>query len=270
MRRTLRFLVVVSAIAIYPALVNAQGHGSRTGHPSATAPHFATHSAAPAVSSRSFGVSHVPSGSQWVRTSSGSLVLRVPRRGLGPSGRPGLPGRTVLSQDVPGLGFDFPHLAAVHGDRRGLRDRDGFHHNRSVGVFFPFFGGGGYWPLFPEDVDEEAPADYQQQQAAEPEAPTDAPYPPYGYPAPYGARAPEQPTSSAAATEPEPERPTDQYVFVRRDGTVFFAVAYMWDNGTLRYVTSEGLRRSVAGSALDLNATQQFNEQRGLSFHSPA
>jgi hypothetical protein len=53
---------------------------------------------------------------------------------------------------------------------------------------------------------------------------------------------------------------------VRRDGTVFFAVAYAWENGTLRYVTSEGLRRSVAHETLDLSATQQFNEQRGLNF----
>jgi hypothetical protein len=38
----------------------------------------------------------------------------------------------------------------------------------------------------------------------------------------------------------------------------------------LRYVTQEGLRKSVAGNALDLGATQQFNEQLGLSFHAPA
>jgi len=65
-------------------------------------------------------------------------------------------------------------------------------------------------------------------------------------------------------------RQTEEFVFVRRDGTVFFAVAYAWENGTLRYVTSEGLRRSVASETLDLNATQQFNEQRGLNFRSPA
>jgi hypothetical protein len=68
---------------------------------------------------------------------------------------------------------------------------------------------------------------------------------------------------------PEPQRETEQYVFVRRDGTVFFAVAFSWDSGMLRYVTQEGLRKSVAGDALDLGATQQFNEQRGLSFHAP-
>jgi hypothetical protein len=67
-----------------------------------------------------------------------------------------------------------------------------------------------------------------------------------------------------------PARETGEYVFVRKDGTVFFAVAYTWENGTLRYVTNEGLRRSVARDLLDLNATQQFNEQLGSNFRLPA
>jgi hypothetical protein len=41
------------------------------------------------------------------------------------------------------------------------------------------------------------------------------------------------------------------------------------ESGNLDYVTQEGLRRSVALDTLDLNATQQFNEQRGLSFRVP-
>jgi len=62
----------------------------------------------------------------------------------------------------------------------------------------------------------------------------------------------------------------DEFVFVRRDGTIFFAVAYSWENGTLRYVTSQGLRHTVTQDALDLDATRQFNEQRGLNFRLPA
>ncbi len=65
-------------------------------------------------------------------------------------------------------------------------------------------------------------------------------------------------------------RDTAEYVFVRRDGTLLFAVAYSWDNGTLRYVTRDGLRRSVTQDTLDMDATQQFNEQRGVNFHLPA
>jgi hypothetical protein len=62
----------------------------------------------------------------------------------------------------------------------------------------------------------------------------------------------------------------EQYVLVRQDGGLVFAVAYTWENGTLRYITPDGLRRTIRRDALDLNATQQFNEQRGLDFRVPA
>ena len=81
-----------------------------------------------------------------------------------------------------------------------------------------------------------------------------------------------QPVPAAPRVEEASAVPhlTEEFVFVRRDGTVFFAVAYAWENGTLRYVTSEGLRRTVTRETLDLDATQQFNEQRGLNFRLPA
>ncbi len=77
-------------------------------------------------------------------------------------------------------------------------------------------------------------------------------------------------SQAAENLAPAPQRDVEEYVFVRRDGGLVFAVAYSWDNGTLRYVTPEGLRRSIGRDALDLNATQQFNEQRGLNFRAPA
>lgn len=64
--------------------------------------------------------------------------------------------------------------------------------------------------------------------------------------------------------------PASEYIFVRRDGTVFFAVAYSWVNGNLQYVTQDGFRKYVSASTLDMDATAQFNEQRGVVFHSPA
>jgi len=70
--------------------------------------------------------------------------------------------------------------------------------------------------------------------------------------------------------QPGPQADVPEYVFVRRDGTVFFAVAYSWDQGSLRYISSEGTRRSVSRDTLDLKATQEFNEQRGMTFRSPA
>lgn len=265
-----RLFICVASFVVFPAMLHAQARAGGMGHAAAAAPHFAAHVSAPSFASRAPAVSGVPTGSRWVRTPSGGLALRVPRRRVGSPVRSGVikPGAVPeFSQDVPGLGFDFPHFAAVHpnGNFSGFRGR--FRHQRFVGAFFPFFGGGGFWPLFPEDVDEGPAVDSAQPEVAQAE-PQPEPYPAYAYRYPYGPRGPEPAPANSPAAAPEPS--TDQYVFVRRDGTVFFAVGYVWDNGTLRYITSEGLRRSVAGSSLDLDATQQFNEQRGLNFRSPA
>src|ERR1700682_3139720 len=152
-------------------------------------------------------------------------------------------------QDVPGLGFDYPHLAAISGNRRG--------HGRRFDGGAPF-GFSGFL-LTPPVIVEGAPA--AEHATAEHAPPVQ--------------RAPRRsPASRSAEVQPEsapaPPRDVEQYVFVRRDGGLVFAVAYAWENGTLRYVTPDGLRRSIARDALDLNATQQFNEQRGLNFRSPA
>jgi hypothetical protein len=164
-------------------------------------------------------------------------------------------------QDVPGLGFDFPHLAAVSGNRR-------LHGRRFFGGGAPF-GFGGF--LFgPSVIVEEVPVAAESQPTLiEEEVADDAPE------APRPARRartsrelsePQPESTVVSAPQPDPE----QFVFVRRDGGLVFAVAYSWDNGTLRYVTPEGLRRTMGRDALDLSATQQFNEQRGLNFRAPA
>jgi hypothetical protein len=170
---------------------------------------------------------------------------------------------------TPGLGFDFAHFAAVHPGRgnqfRGRRIRGA---NLGGGAFF--FGGA---PVILDD------AGAQSADAAE-GADEGQYYPDANYPDPNATsrdtdlRARETYDASAGpatrAAAPGPQHDLSEYVFVRRDGAVVFAVAYSWDNGTLRYVTREGLRRSIARDALDLGATQQFNEQRGTSFATPA
>jgi hypothetical protein len=166
---------------------------------------------------------------------------------------------TASSSDfipVPGLGFDMVHLAATRGAAAvGLvRHRPGFP------LFFPFLDSGLFLSNAPAVIEESAPPEPQQAEDSEAEVAQ----------TPRRTRMPglsqtiETETASAAPHQAE------EFVFVRRDGTVFFAVAYAWENGTLRYITSEGLRRTLARDALDLDATQQFNEQRGMSFRSPA
>jgi len=258
------FLFSFAAVSVF-----AQRGGMAAGHAAAApaAPHVAMH----AAPSHLAAAPHAAPSGHYVRTRSGALVYRPGTRPLSAANHLN-DSRAVLSQDVPGLGFDYSHLAAIGGSRgHGRGFFPGHDRNRPFLAYFPFFGGGYYLPLY-DDYDEGPAAEEQQAEAVEPDYyPGSYPYP-ESYPAPprpgdtpEGFPAP-APVTSAAAT---PERPADQYVFVRRDGTLFFAVAYTWDSGNLRYVTSEGLRRSVAGETLDLDATQQFNEQRGLIFRIP-
>ena len=234
----------------------------------APAPHVAMHAApssaahissgARATSQASYGV-RPPSGMHWVRTRSGNIVARPVQRTTSPVQRAGS-GRQVLSRDsVPGLGFDYAHVAAVHPN--GIRGRD--HHRGDNSAFFPlFFGGGYYMPIFPDDVEDAPATEAQAVDNGQSEPPQ-----PALRPGDYDSRQNRPPVPSRdviAEDQPEP------YVFVRRDGTLFFATAYAWEDGTLRYITAEGLRHTLAADKLDLNATQQFNEQRGLIFRLPA
>jgi hypothetical protein len=122
--------------------------------------------------------------------------------------------------------------------------------------FFPIFDGGFSVPSSTVATDDGLAAETPQPEATDAEVrETDR-----RYRTPQPAPAPAAETASSAASDNE------EFVFVRRDGTVFFAVAYAWEKGTLRYVTSQGLRRTVMQDTLDLDATRQFNEQRGLNF----
>jgi hypothetical protein len=157
---------------------------------------------------------------------------------------------------VPGLGFDYVHFAATHPNQA-------HHNNRQNGFVVPLFGGG-YYPYYGV-ADEATSQPAGEQQADEPQY--DQPPLMRRQRSTQLAEVPTPPTNQSSAY-PLPD--SDEYVFVRRDGTVFFAVAYTWDLKTLRYITSQGLRQSISSDALDLDATHQFNEQRGLSFRSPA
>ncbi len=259
-----RFLMAIASLAALPAIASAQrgGMGAAMARPAmaAPAPHVAMRAALSSGAHVSSG-SHAYSGyPRFVRTRSGAILARTSPRTNSPirTNGSGGSGRVLRSQDiVPGLGFDYAHVAAVHPNGNRGRDR-----NRGFGAaYFPFFYGGGYYlPLFPDDVEEAPAAEAQQVDNGQPEPVQTA-----ARPGDYEPRANRAvPSEDVAQAEPEP------YVFVRRDGTVFFATAYAWENGTLRYITSEGLRRSLTVDKLDLDATQQFNEQRGLIFRSPA
>lgn len=155
---------------------------------------------------------------------------------------------------VPGLGFDYPHFFATHPNAGRCRRCSGF----GSGFVIPFIDGGFYLPT-PFYGDQGA-----AQPAEEPGAPEQA------------ASAEEPPTPDPSNYYPQPRAkalpvPAQQeYVFVKRDGTLIFAVAYSWINDRLQYVTEEGIRRTVPRNTLDLDATQQFNDQRGVPIQLPA
>jgi hypothetical protein len=167
------------------------------------------------------------------------------------SGLANLPVFPTDFANSPGLGFDYPHLAALNSGRVHRRF-DRFDQGSS-------FGFSGFLLSSPGMIVEEAQPLENPQPAAEDNASANA-----------NATDNERDLDSQFLPSPAPVRDAAEYVFVRRDGGLLFAVAYSWDGGTLRYVTRDGLRRSVAQDALDMDATQQFNEQRGLNFRVPA
>jgi hypothetical protein len=251
-----RPILLASFAAILPMSVQGQGRAMMPAASHAVAaPRAVAHAAQPVA------VQTMPTTRIVVRTGTtrsrvtASSAGRVTRRAGGTHRS-----TAAFTSDfvpVPGLGFDMTHLAATRGPGAVGAGR----HRRQQPVFFPFIDGGFFLPSSPGVVEEAAAPEAPEEENAETEIAE----------RPRRARvmrpAPAAPQVEEASAAP---RATEEFVFVRRDGTVFFAVAYAWENGTLRYVTSEGLRRSVARETLDLNATQQFNEQRGLNFRLPA
>lgn len=256
-------LILAASLAFLAPFADAQHHGIMSAR--SMAPRFATRPAS--IFSRVAGAAHMSSpvrgGTRVVttRTRAGGTTVRVIRPANIATRRPADNNNNNENLDfsddfstAPGLGFDETHVVATRGRHRfNERGRDRFDSG-----FFPFFDGGFILPT-PVGI-EQAPANEVQQEIVEPDSQERV----------QRARPPESAPESSAEAAPAPRRETEEYVFVRRDGTVFFAVAYSWDNGMLRYITQDGLRRSVSGDALDLGATQQFNDERGLNFHAPA
>jgi hypothetical protein len=252
-----RQIMLAGFLVILPTDVHAQGRGGMaTGsHSFAAAPRVGVQAPRPGSAQAMPGTRMVSRGGV-ARTRTAIPATR--------STRPQVTTRRRNDNDAighrsgcssaPGFGFDEAHLAATCGSGTvGLR-RGG------VPFFSPFFGGGFYVPDFSAAADEGSAADSVQPET------TDAEVRERGrrYRGAEPVTEPVVEASNAAPTD------NDEFVFVRRDGTLFFAVAYAWENGTLRYITSQGLRQIVTQDALDLDATRQFNEQRGLNFRLPA
>lgn len=281
MGRALFFAIILITIPIGLA---AQGRAAVSARVAGAAPMPAAHAAPMIARAPAPSGAHLTGtpGSHLVisRSPSGQTVVR--RAAAGPGSRGASRGRVARSNargqltgshrsngmsqtssdfsSAPGLGFDYAHVAATHpnGVNGRSHHRNGFNDGA---VLFPFSGGGYFLPTdLGAGTVEGAEGDggvAEDAEEAGDTAPADRP-----------ARV-RSVDRLPLLGPPAPQQDVPEYIFVRRDGTVFFAVAYSWEHGSLRYVSSEGFRRTLEREKLDLDATQQFNEQRGMTFRAP-
>ena len=166
---------------------------------------------------------------------------------------------------VPGLGFDYAHLAAVSGN---FRNSPGFgrgsprEHNFITPIFF---GGFPYYSDFlnyPQDQQQPQ----QQPQIIVIQQPAPAVAVQQAAPAPQDTYA----GTATPAPLPAPVREVGEFILVRRDGRILFASVFSVIGNQLQYVTPEGIRHTLPLADLDTVATQDMNEARGttLQFHN--
>jgi len=260
-----RQIILAGFVVFLPVGVEAQGRGAMppVSHAAAFAPRV-TMPTRHAGASQMVAVPRTVARSGTVRPRTAMPSVRNPRRPVTTGRRFDRfdredIGRRPGCNSAPGLGFDAVHQAAVCGSGIvGSRGRG------LIPAFFPFFDGGFFLPGSQAAVEEVPVAETSQAEEADIEARETSRRHRISDAVTAPAQMPAAEAASAGLSD------NDEFVFVRRDGTIFFAVAYSWENGTLRYVTSQGLRHTVTQDALDLDATRQFNEQRGLNFRLPA
>jgi hypothetical protein len=168
---------------------------------------------------------------------------------------------------VPGLGFDYVHLAAISGNFRNSTS-SGFRrggHRQDNFSFTPIFLGG--YPYYSDFIGS---PDYQQiqQQPQIIVIQQPAPVAVVQQAAPAMQESSDPRNDAAAATAPPPAAPVHdvgEFILVRRDGRILFAAAYSVIGTQLRYVTPEGIRRTLPLDELDADATQEMNEARGTT-----
>jgi hypothetical protein len=166
---------------------------------------------------------------------------------------------------VPGLGFDFPHLAAISGGLHGSSSfRFGHEGHHRQGSFVPIFFG--EYPYYSEDTGYDQP-EQQTDQQPQPQPQIIV------IQQPVPARQVADSLSNVANdTAPEiaaqsglAVHDVGDFILVRRDGRILFASVFSVVGSQLQYVTPEGIRHTVAVSDIDADATQQMNEARGTT-----
>jgi len=182
-----------------------------------------------------------------------------------------------LTGQVPGLGFDYEHLAAISGNlaEKALIDPVTMEElalaerlNRgSLGSSAYLLGGYGYgYGGGDVPVDNGDPNSVPQDAQAQPAAP--APQPPpqiiiLQQPAAPGASSGGEGNAEErhATSAPVPE--ASDFLLVLKSGVMVSAVAFTRQGDELIYVTKEGNRRTMSVATIDSDATSKINAARG-------
>jgi hypothetical protein len=240
------------------------------------------HVAAPPVASHSAPAAHptVHRSGSGTGTHTGSSPSRIPNRpisgagkapvstpraawelGLPPNPIAPVPSSLAYVNSVPTL------LPFGHRCFNGFGCFGHNNHFRNTGFILPWGDFGGfyipvpYYEPYPEDQGEPAPNGVQAAEQNENDNAAEN--------APNQQAAVEQPAAPSVAPYSPPAKPVYDFVFVKRDGTKIFAVAYSLTKDKLQYVTREGLRRTLPLDSLDFQATQKSNEERGNTVNLP-
>lgn len=197
----------------------------------------------------------------------GARIVTVPTNDIGSNTFPGIGGAGETLQQlldpVPGLGFNYAHVAALDRDldikavidpetqwrlavaERVLRDTGGF---ASPGFFL--LDGGGAYIMPAESAPEEQP-----QQSQPPEVIV------LQQPAQNSAEAEPAPAAAPPPSAPIPD--VGNFTLVLRNGKKIEVVAFTRTGDRLAYITADGERHTIATSAVDAAATQRVNEDSG-------
>lgn len=221
---------------------------------------------APARTTTRAPSSPTPAGARGVRSEQAASVIQISPGGRVTSSI--VPGEGQVSLDrvsgVPGLGFDFPHLAAING---ALGNNPSFHSGRNgrrgQGTFVPILVGG--YPYYDDSGYDESQQPTVQQTQPQPQIIV------IQQPVPAQQNL-DSANDSGNLSVPPPAPQVDaqvpdigDFILVRRDGRVLFASVFSVVGTQLLYVTPEGIRRTLAMSDLDAGATQEMNEARGTT-----